>query len=83
MRDDDVVPEAGDEHDLLEELADKVRGIPAGLADPNIIGDVGPTDIPPGSDPHEPGELLLGEGEGEGEGELEADDPTAGSTAEK
>jgi hypothetical protein len=79
MRDDDVVPEADDEHDLLEELADKVRGIPAGLADPNIIGDVGPTDIPPGSDPHEPGELLLGEGEGE----FEADDPIAGSTAEK
>ncbi|HZQ27222.1 MAG TPA: hypothetical protein VFA94_05945 [Acidimicrobiales bacterium] len=83
MRDNDVVPgtegggetaltgEDGDEHHLLEELADRVRGIPAGLEDPNIVGDVGPTDIPPGTDPHEPGELSLDEDE---VGELDIED---------
>jgi hypothetical protein len=40
-----------------EGFLDKLRG-GMGTADPNIVGDVGPTDVPPGSDgdqvrPHE------------------------------
>ena len=55
----DVEPEApfagddaedDDDHDgVLEEL----REMPVGTNDPNIIGDAGPTDVPPGSDPPE------------------------------
>lgn len=38
-----------DEHDS-ERLIDRLRGTGVGVEDPNIVGDVGPTDIPPGSD---------------------------------
>ena len=38
---------AGDEGDRLVERLQ----VPAGMLDPNIIGDAGPTDVPPGSDP--------------------------------
>ena len=33
-----------------ESLIDRLRGTGVGVEDPNIVGDVGPTDIPPGSD---------------------------------
>ena len=33
-----------------ESLLDRLRGTGVGVEDPNIVGDVGPTDIPPGSD---------------------------------
>ena len=40
-----------DEHqDSGESLLDRLRGTGVGVEDPNIVGDVGPTDIPPGSD---------------------------------
>lgn len=39
------------ERDKDEHLADKVRHSGVGVEDPNIVGDVGPTDIPPGTDP--------------------------------
>jgi hypothetical protein len=32
-------------------LLDRLRGTGVGVEDPNIVGDVGPTDIPPGRDP--------------------------------
>jgi hypothetical protein len=38
-----------DEHND-ESLIDRLRGTGVGVEDPNIVGDVGPTDIPPGSD---------------------------------
>ena len=38
-----------DEH-TDESLIDRLRGTGVGVEDPNIVGDVGPTDIPPGSD---------------------------------
>ncbi len=38
-----------DEHDD-ETLIDRLRGTGVGVEDPNIVGDVGPTDVPPGSD---------------------------------
>jgi hypothetical protein len=39
-------------HETREELvADRLRGSGVGTEDPNIVGDVGPTDIPPGADP--------------------------------
>lgn len=51
-------PFAGEEQpdEVLEDttddgLADKVRHSGVGVEDPNIVGDVGPTDIPPGTDP--------------------------------
>ena len=40
--------EPDDEH---ESLIDRLRGTGVGVEDPNIVGDVGPTDIPPGPDP--------------------------------
>jgi len=39
------------EQDRDEGLVDKVRHSGVGVEDPNIVGDVGPTDIPPGTDP--------------------------------
>ena len=38
-----------------ETLLDKLRGAGLGTEDPTIVGDAGPTDIPPGAD----GEPLL------------------------
>jgi hypothetical protein len=38
-----------DEHSD-ESLIDRLRGTGVGVEDPNIVGDVGPTDIPPGRD---------------------------------
>lgn len=40
--DDDVT----DHEDIFEPF----RDIPVGTNDPNIVGDVGPTDVPPGKD---------------------------------
>ena len=51
-----------------ESLIDRLRGTGVGVEDPNIVGDVGPTDIPPGRD-------------GEGDGLL-ADPPDAMLPAE-
>jgi hypothetical protein len=34
-----------------EGLLDRVRDTGVGVEDPNIVGDVGPTDVPPGADP--------------------------------
>jgi hypothetical protein len=49
------VPDEADEHEgILEEL----REMPVGTNDPNIIGDAGPLDVPPGSDPPEGSEEL-------------------------
>ena len=56
-----------DEH-ADESLIDRLRGTGVGVEDPNIVGDVGPTDIPPGRD-------------GEGDGLL-ADPPDAMGTGE-
>jgi hypothetical protein len=50
--DDDVDHEHG-----LQHVLDELREMPVGMNDPNIIGDAGPTDVPPGSDPPEEGEL--------------------------
>ncbi|HVF75995.1 MAG TPA: hypothetical protein VM938_13200 [Acidimicrobiales bacterium] len=32
-------------------VLDRMRDAPVGTNDPNIVGDVGPTDVPPGQDP--------------------------------
>ena len=40
-------PLQGPDDDLLDQL----REMPVGVNDPHIIGDAGPTDVPPGSDP--------------------------------
>jgi hypothetical protein len=46
-------PEEADEHGVS--LLDRLRGTGVGVEDPNIVGDVGPTDIPPGRDPDSDG----------------------------
>lgn len=57
---EDEIPFAGEneddetEGDEGESILDRLRGSGVGTEDPNIIGDAGPTDIPPGSDPPEP-----------------------------
>lgn len=48
-----------------ESVLDRLREMPVGTNDPNIIGDAGPTDVPPGSDPPEEGELDLDEADEE------------------
>jgi hypothetical protein len=41
-----------DDSDTTDDGAlDRMRDAPVGTNDPNIVGDVGPTDIPPGQDP--------------------------------
>lgn len=37
--------------DQDEGLIDRLRHSGVGVEDPNIVGEVGPTDIPPGTDP--------------------------------
>jgi hypothetical protein len=52
---DDEVESGGDdeqEHEH-ESVIDELREMPVGTNDPNIIGDAGPLDVPPGSDPPE------------------------------
>ena len=44
---------AGDGREVLDDL----REMPAGTNDPNIVGNVGPTDVPPGTDPRSDDEL--------------------------
>jgi hypothetical protein len=39
------------EEDHEESFVDRARHSGVGVEDPNIVGDVGPTDVPPGSDP--------------------------------
>ena len=34
-----------------ERLVDRLRDTGVGTEDPNIVGDAGPTDVPPGRDP--------------------------------
>lgn len=46
-------PGEDDEGDDHEDLLERLRHTGVGVEDPNIVGDVGPTDIPPGADPHE------------------------------
>ena len=36
--------------DEPDSLLDRLRGSGVGVEDPNIVGDVGPTDVPPGPD---------------------------------
>ena len=40
-----------DDAGVVEKIVDRMRGTGVGTEDPNIIGDAGPTDVPPGRDP--------------------------------
>jgi hypothetical protein len=65
---EDIIPASGDEEgvpagvdegpvagvDDEEDALDRLRDMPVGVNDPNIIGDAGPTDVPPGGDPPSP-----------------------------
>ena len=56
---DDIAPA-----DAEDDTMDRLRDMPVGVNDPNIIGDAGPTDVPPGTDPPSapaPGDELPGE----------------------
>ncbi len=46
---EDVSDDALPDHE--DGLADRARHLGVGTEDPNIVGDVGPTDVPPGADP--------------------------------
>jgi len=52
LSDEDALPieEPGDPEAGEEGFLDRLRGTAVGTEDPNIVGDVGPTDIPPGID---------------------------------
>ena len=43
--------DAESELDEKQRLLDRFRGTGVGVEDPNIVGNVGPTDVPPGEDP--------------------------------
>lgn len=49
----DAPDQAADDSALEEKqsLLDRFRGTGVGVEDPNIVGDAGPTDVPPGRDP--------------------------------
>ena len=51
-----------------ESALDKMRDTGVGTEDPNIVGDVGPTDIPPGRDPD--GGLIVDDPEGAEDAEI-------------
>lgn len=64
MDDRDPSPSASDhrppeiqDDEAGDSLVDRFRGTGVGVEDPNIVGDVGPTDVPPGRD--SPGDGLL------------------------
>lgn len=40
-------------------VLDDLREMPVGTNDPNIVGNVGPVDVPPGTDPRGADELLV------------------------
>lgn len=42
---------SGDGLEQEESLIDRMRDSGVGVEDPHIVGDVGPTDVPPGADP--------------------------------
>ncbi|HMJ77704.1 MAG TPA: hypothetical protein VK507_17115 [Iamia sp.] len=56
--------ESADEADP-DGLLDRMRGTGVGVEDPNIVGDVGPTDVAPGEGPD--GGVLIQEGDDPGE----------------
>jgi hypothetical protein len=48
----DETEDAGSEtKPIYERLAEGMRGAGVGTEDPNIVGEAGPTDVPPGQDP--------------------------------
>ncbi len=49
----DMPSDDADDDDLESKqgLLDRFRGTGVGVEDPNIVGDAGPTDVPPGRDP--------------------------------
>lgn len=51
-RDERTEPSDDEDEGVLEQL----REMPVGVNDPNIIGDAGPTDVPPGHEHPQPGE---------------------------
>lgn len=48
---DPAAPDEDAEAPEDKSLLDRMRGTGVGVEDPNIVGDVGPTDVAPGSDP--------------------------------
>ncbi len=72
------VPDAelGDHH---EGLADRARHSGVGVEDRNIVGDVGPTDVPPGTDPESAGsDVPWVEGDPSGTDPAASDPPETG-----
>ena len=51
MTDIDPVSDETAEPEGSEGLVDKLRNMGVGTEDPNIIGNAGPTDVAPGTDP--------------------------------
>lgn len=52
MNETEVADESDETENHGDSLIDRLRGTGVGVEDPNIVGDVGPTDIPPGPDPN-------------------------------
>jgi len=48
---DEVGNNDHDDKSLVESVIERARGTGVGTEDPNIVGDAGPTDVPPGKDP--------------------------------
>ena len=67
MSDLQITPDesGGDDTDEREGFIERLRHGGVGTEDENIVGDVGPTDIPPGSDGDQLGDELAGEADPE------------------
>lgn len=66
MEPEDTVDHDAEEH---EGLLDRMRDVGVGTEDPNIVGDVGPVDVPPGKDP-DGGTLIVDDPDGAGQAEV-------------
>ena len=61
-----MAPDEDDQpHDHKHGIIEELREMPVGTNDPNIIGDAGPLDVPPGSDPHPADEFVADDDETE------------------
>jgi hypothetical protein len=68
MSDLHITPDDASSAEVEEEregFIDKLRHSGVGTEDPNIVGDAGPTDIPPGSDGDSVEDALAGEADPE------------------
>lgn len=61
-------PDVTEDAEESEDPLDRMRDVGVGTEDPNIVGDAGPVDIPPGKDPD--GALIVDDPDGAAQAEV-------------